>query len=493
MMAAPAPPPDAVLRLCADAGPAPWYPSQYAKATGTDRDSLDEPLNHLRLAGLVRLTDWQPGLGQGYVLTEAGRAVLANPRALDRLRHGDAPAPPRPAAAPRAAPRQTAWDRGEAVRGALLAGDPTPVTWALMAVQVLVFVVGLAFAQHEQVPLNQYLATGESSVLNRLALSALALVAGEWWRLLTYALVHVGALHLMMNLYGHYALGPVIERMYGSVRFLALYVLSALGGGVAAVLLSPRGGVAGSSGALCGLIGAFAAFTTLNRRHLGPAIADASRRWLTNTLILMVLISLVPRVSWQGHLGGAVVGLVAGVLLNFQRFGTLAQRWVALLAVLLVPIAAVTPLYERGLLRFPESERQEAADFMERITPAVNQIRQRLTEVLDEQVEPLRDLRPAARDPNQVRAALDALGGLKSEEREVVQLVEWAGPYRSPNVEQARLATRDLVKLQLLQTELLEQCLQRGEKWHQREEEELQNTWTLATEADLRWRHLFRH
>src|SRR4051812_23810813 len=79
---------ESLLRLCADADPAPWYPSQYAKAAGIDRDSLDDPLTQLRLAGLVRIANWEPGRGQSYVPTDAGRAILANPRALARLNAG---------------------------------------------------------------------------------------------------------------------------------------------------------------------------------------------------------------------------------------------------------------------------------------------------------------------------------------------------------------------------------------------------------------------
>src|SRR5437879_5194576 len=95
-MTAPVPPSfDEVLRLCASADPGPWYPSRYAG----DRDSLDEPLNLLRLAGLVRLTAWEQGIGQGYELTAAGRAALDNPRAAARLREGRLPTPrPAPAA-----------------------------------------------------------------------------------------------------------------------------------------------------------------------------------------------------------------------------------------------------------------------------------------------------------------------------------------------------------------------------------------------------------
>src|SRR5438105_660815 len=85
---------DSLLRLCADADPAPWYPSLYAKEAGIERDSLDEPLARLRLAGLVRIVDWQPGKGQSYAPTDAGQTILANPRALARLRAGDVPDTP---------------------------------------------------------------------------------------------------------------------------------------------------------------------------------------------------------------------------------------------------------------------------------------------------------------------------------------------------------------------------------------------------------------
>src|SRR5581483_9635811 len=174
------------------------------------------------------------------------------------------------------------------------------------------------------------------------------------------------------NLYGHFALGMLVERMYGSVRFLALYLLSGLGGGVAAALLSPpRAATAGSSGALCGLIGGFAAFVFLNRGHLGRTLFDHCRRWLGNTVVLLVLISLVPDISWQGHLGGAVAGLVAGALLTYHRFGTAEQRWAALLGLVLLPLAAIAPLVEKGVLRFAPPVAEERADFRRRVVPAV--------------------------------------------------------------------------------------------------------------------------
>jgi hypothetical protein len=66
-----------------------------------------------------------------------------------------------------------------------------------------------------------------------------------------------------------------------------------------------------------------------------------------------MLISFAPNASWAGHLGGAAAGLVAGVLLTYQRFGTSEQRWAALLGLVLLPIAGLAPLVEKGILHLP--------------------------------------------------------------------------------------------------------------------------------------------
>ena len=77
-----------ILQQCASAAPDPWYPRTYAEITGVSRDSLDAPLEKLRLGGLVRLTEWVQGKGQGYALTPEGVHALRDPRSLDRVRDG---------------------------------------------------------------------------------------------------------------------------------------------------------------------------------------------------------------------------------------------------------------------------------------------------------------------------------------------------------------------------------------------------------------------
>jgi rhomboid protease GluP len=460
---------DALLRLCADADPAPWYPSEYARATGTDRDSLDEPLTHLRLAGLVRLTDWEPGRGQGYALTAAGRAALDSPRALARLRSGDLPAAPAAPAPQRRA--TTAWERGEAVREALLGSGGAPVTSLLIAAQVFVFVAGMYFALQRQVPIDQYLATGTSPVQRRLLVAPGPVAAGEWWRLVTYAFVHGGLMHLVLNVVGHVALGPVVERMLGPVRMLALWLLSALGGGCAVVLANEL--AVGSSGALCGMLGAIAAFVAIHRRHLGRELVAMLSRWLSTAVITTVLISLVPGVSWSGHLGGGVAGLLAGALLNYQRFGTTFQRWGAVLGLVLLTVLIAAAAYrapavvrQRAILfpdrldEIPDAERQairnkvlaeqkvklrEDTDFEQRVAPEVNQVLVDTDRVCFWHAQSLIGQEAHVRDADQVRAVLAKLALLADEQEVVLRTVTSTGPYVNRPLEEARHAAAGLL------------------------------------------------
>lgn len=149
-------------------------------------------------------------------------------------------------------------------------------------------------------------------------LTALQAGNGEGWRLLTSAFLHGGILHLGFNTLALVNLGPALEMTLGSVRFLLLYVVAALGGSIAVCLLYPvYGPVLGGSGALFGFMGSLLALNVRSGRHLLSFLDfDGPRRlvgWIAGNLVISYL---VPHVSNTAHIGG----LVAGFLVTFLWF-----------------------------------------------------------------------------------------------------------------------------------------------------------------------------
>jgi membrane associated rhomboid family serine protease len=484
-MTAPAPTLDTLLQLCAEAAPRPWRPSVYAREHGVDRDSLDEPLNLLRIAGLVRLTEWEPGIGQGYVPTEAGFGILGNPRGLAELRRGVLKT-----ADTRATPSrpEATFERGERVRAAVFSPHPAPMTRALIVAQLVAFALGLYLALTSKISFAEYLRSGRSPLIEWFAVSPLHLARGEWWVLLTSALVHVGGLHLMFNLVSLGAIGPQLEGMLGSMRFLIVWLISVLGGGVAVAIAGSA--AAGSSGGLFGLIGAQAAFVAIYHPHIGRQATGQFRTWLVKSAIIGVAISLMPGVSGAGHLGGAIAGLLSGGLLALNRFGRLWQRGIALFGVVALPVVGVGYLSERGILRTRVPLEQiaagEFADFDERLRPEVDQLESKARDVEDSVVGPLRSLRPERRPADRVRAALVSLGDLHARQLKLLETVVRTGRYQTPHVEAARRAIEDLLQKRMAVCRMYEECFRRGSNWNlERNEYDLQQLLNLTVEAEI--------
>ncbi|MGW1213068.1 rhomboid family intramembrane serine protease [Streptomyces sp. NPDC002499] len=166
-------------------------------------------------------------------------------------------------------------------------------------------------------------------------------VDGEWYRLLTGAFLHLpptggsfGILHIVMNMVSLWNIGRVVEAQLGRVRYLALYLLSALGGSVLVLLIAPDTPTLGASGAIFGL---GAAYYVMARR-LGADMASVNR--FMAGLLLWLLIS-AGLTSWQGHLGGLLAGSLVTVAFAYaprdrRRPFVQAGACVALLTLLVV-------------------------------------------------------------------------------------------------------------------------------------------------------------
>ncbi len=139
----------------------------------------------------------------------------------------------------------------------------------------------------------------------------------EYWRLITAMFLHIGIPHILINSWSLYILGVLIERFYGTGRFLAIYFIAGLGGSIASFALSPNSVSAGASGAIVGLLGAMIAYFGLHRKLLGAQ----GRSYLLNGLFnvgFMVISGFVLSgvVDNWAHLGGLFTGLIAGLALT---------------------------------------------------------------------------------------------------------------------------------------------------------------------------------
>jgi membrane associated rhomboid family serine protease len=208
-----------------------------------------------------------------------------------------------------------------------------PVTLTLIAINVAMFLVTAVSAAAEGFsPLDNNFST----VFSRLDQFPVAVAQGEWWRPLTAAFLHIGVVHLALNMLAVLVFGSELERQLGRWRFLALYLLSALGGATAIQLFGdPLRPVAGASTAIYGLLGALGVLMLVRRQDI---------RGLLTLLAINVFISFLPGVSLLGHLGGLVAGAVAtGILLATRRRPPLQIAALAVLAVVLVVLTVTAP------------------------------------------------------------------------------------------------------------------------------------------------------
>ena len=136
----------------------------------------------------------------------------------------------------------------------------------------------------------------------------------EWWRLFTAMFVHIGFLHILLNMYCLYSLGPVAERLFGPWKFLALYLLSGVGGDVASVALHPTIVAAGASGAIFGVAGAL--LPVLHFREIPAMVAARGRRGglgIGGFIVYNLIYGFANTgIDNAAHIGGLVIGCIVG-------------------------------------------------------------------------------------------------------------------------------------------------------------------------------------
>ncbi len=155
----------------------------------------------------------------------------------------------------------------------------------------------------------------------------LVLSEGEWWRCITYAFAHGGLIHLGFNMMVLYQIGPMVEEEIGTVRFIILYVLTALtatfaGFGWQIIYIKQWVPVVGASGSLFGLIG----FAISYFHRVGGPMAHNYRNHMLRWAAIAFVFGLLMGADNAGHLGGAVGGALFGLVLPIGVRGRQALR-----------------------------------------------------------------------------------------------------------------------------------------------------------------------
>ena len=253
----------------------------------------------------------------------------------------------------------------------------------------------------------------------------------QYWRLVTCIFIHIGFLHLIMNNYALWILGQEIEQIYGSSRFVLLYLAAGIIGSLSSYVFMPQSRSAGASGAIFGLFGVMGTFAFRYRKEIPPALRrDIIRRIIPIILINLAFGFLVRVVDNSAHIGGLLGGVALALVVPYKRPGEVASArgWkvaeIVCLAIILISFIAAFRHYDgpRPSLANLRADPDKANDQMlERIDHAwaglVDSLN--LFEAIIDSRDQTADLSPALRAAER---GINDVQGLRSQDPRIVRI-----------------------------------------------------------------------
>ncbi|WP_152534729.1 rhomboid family protein [Bacillus cihuensis] len=178
------------------------------------------------------------------------------------------------------------------------------------------------------------------------------IMSGEWWRFFTPIVVHIGFMHLLMNTMSLYFIGTEVERLYGNIRFLIIYLVAGFGGSLASLIITPSLS-AGASGAIFGCFGALLYF--------GIIYPKLFFRTMGMNIIILIAVNLgygfsVSGIDNAGHIGGLIGGFLAAGIVHLPKHRLNIKQLL---------FAGATIILTYGLLQYAYSDRNQSIYFDE--------------------------------------------------------------------------------------------------------------------------------
>ena len=187
-------------------------------------------------------------------------------------------------------------------------------TWTLVAINFIMFGISMVGAARAGAPLGGLMGIPGNTLFDLGSNYGPAVIYGQYWRLITGAFLHGNLIHLLFNIFVLADVGAAVEDMYGSTRFIVLYLWTLICGSLASFWWRyPFNNMVGASGAIFGLFGVMIAYGYRRRTGMAEQIRSMYTRWAIYGLVFGLL---MPGVDNAAHLGGLAGGLLFGYFIS---------------------------------------------------------------------------------------------------------------------------------------------------------------------------------
>jgi rhomboid protease GluP len=182
------------------------------------------------------------------------------------------------------------------------------VTYIIMGVNILIYIL-TAYLSKDAMNSNIYVLVDLGAKVNVLISS------GEYYRLITCMFLHGGLIHLALNMYSLYAIGPLVERVYGKAKYIAIYFIAGIASSLLSYIFSDSISI-GASGAIFGILGATLVFAITIRKTVGK---DFYNNILQVMVVNLIIGFSIPNIDNFGHIGGMLGGIIMGKTFEIYR------------------------------------------------------------------------------------------------------------------------------------------------------------------------------
>jgi len=174
-------------------------------------------------------------------------------------------------------------------------------------------------------------------------------LGGQYWRVITSSFLHIGIVHLLVNMWSLWRLGRMLEKLLGAFSTIGVYLVTGIGAGILSLSWNPMRVSAGASGALFGIVGVLISFFYVAKVDIPADRLQKLRGYVTRIAIYNLIYGVLGNIDNMAHLGGLVTGLIIGFFLarsfvadsedHFPSERTIMLGTAVMLVVVFIPVA----------------------------------------------------------------------------------------------------------------------------------------------------------